>query len=191
MRVAGRPSAFLPTRASTGWVWLPMIARSLCRTGVPPGVPGMPTGAGPAVPRRSFSARMRAFRKTLVISPANACPGAAPASESAPRSNTLFAPHAVYQAFYVKGSNRKSARCPGRHALAGFLTVIFPETRTRRENGHLAHPTSWHNPQAGRGEAAGRQRDGSGTAAEEARRRPACGFRPAVPRATRRLAYSP
>ena len=79
---------------------------------------------------------MRDFRKVLVILPTSACVGAAsdalwrvPAGRSAD-------PHAVYQALYAEGSEREAARRPGQHTLAGGLTSIFPEARTRCEIDH-------------------------------------------------------
>ena len=79
---------------------------------------------------------MRDFQKLLVISTTSACSGAAsdalwrvPAGRSAD-------PHAVYQELYAKGPERVTARRLGRHALAGGLTSIFSETRTRPQNDH-------------------------------------------------------
>ncbi len=92
------------------------------------------------MPRWSFPAPMRDFQKLLVILLASACAGAAYGCllrASPARSAEL---HAVYQALYAEGSEQGAACRLGQHALAGVLTNIFLETRTRFQNDHHRGP---------------------------------------------------
>ena len=74
---------------------------------------------------------MRDFQKLLVILPTSACYGTASGAFRRAAAGRPAEPHAVYQALYAEGPEREAARRLGQHALAGVLTNIFPETRTR------------------------------------------------------------
>ena len=87
-------------------------------------------------PRWPFPTRMRDFQKLLVISPTSACAGAASGVLLRVAARRPVEPHAVYQALYADGPEREAARRPGQHTLAGVLTSIFPEARTRCDNDH-------------------------------------------------------
>ena len=91
-------------------------------------------------PAWSISLRVRAFRKVLVILPTSACSGAASGGLWRAPAGRSTEPHAVYQALYAKGPEREAARHPGQHTLAGGLTSIFSETRTRLQNDHRRGP---------------------------------------------------
>ena len=140
-------------------------------------------GRRAGIPRRSFSARVRVFRKMPVISPTSVWPRGCPGARIRVPVEYPFALHAVYQAFYAKSPKRKGARRPGRHALAGFLTDIFPETRTRRESDRPAPPTPQQTERAGTAgrnpQAGAAARDPHADAAEAAQ--PTRGFRPPPP----------
>ena len=79
---------------------------------------------------------MRDFRKVLVILPTSACVGAASGGLWRVATERSVEPHAVYQELYAEGPERETARRPGQHTLAGGLTGIFPEARTRCEIDH-------------------------------------------------------
>ena len=83
---------------------------------------------------------MRDFQKVLVILPTSACVGVASGALWHVAVGQPAEPHAVYQALYADGPEREAARRPGQHALAGVLTNIFPEARTRCENDRRRGP---------------------------------------------------
>ena len=83
---------------------------------------------------------MRDFRKVLVILPTSACVGAASDALWRVAAGQPAEPQAIYQALYAKGPEREAARHPGQHTLAGGLTSIFSETRTRLQNDHRREP---------------------------------------------------
>ena len=117
---AGRPRvvAISGANACAGWGWLP--SRRVRRSN------------GNAW--WSFLARVRDFRKVLVILPASACVGAVSGALWRVAAGRSADPHAVYQALYAEGPEREVARRLGQHTLAGVLTNIFPGTRTRLQN---------------------------------------------------------
>ena len=83
---------------------------------------------------------MRDFQKVLVISPASACAGVASGTLWRVLAGQPAEPHAIYQELYAEGPEREAARRPGQHTLAGGLTGIFLEARTRLQNDHHRGP---------------------------------------------------